>query len=285
MMRSLEDTGTKRVIPNQLHLATYICSHEARSSPISHQQHYAQFSELRNLSRTLFLSMIISHKHKFIFIKTMKTAGTSLEIALSEFCGPQDAITPITGMDENYRTELGFRGSQNYNIPYAQYRLGDALKTIYNRKRLQFYNHISAAEIIRHIEPEVWNSYYKFCFERNPFDKYVSWYFWLRGESKFPSRKGFIDSGHASRVSGFDLYTIDSIPVVDTVYKYEEMESALADLTAKLKLPKPLTLPNKKAKSGLRKPNTGYKDFLTDYEVEWISKIFAREMKYFDYQF
>ncbi|MEL6382956.1 MAG: chondroitin 4-O-sulfotransferase, partial [Cyanobacteria bacterium J06626_18] len=32
--------------------------------------------------------MIISHEYKFIFLKTRKTAGTSIEIALSKFCGP-----------------------------------------------------------------------------------------------------------------------------------------------------------------------------------------------------
>jgi hypothetical protein len=39
--------------------------------------------------------MIISHEHKFIFVKTRKTAGTSIEIALSKFCGPDDVICPI----------------------------------------------------------------------------------------------------------------------------------------------------------------------------------------------
>ena len=32
--------------------------------------------------------MIISHEHKFIFLKTKKTAGTAIEAALSELCGP-----------------------------------------------------------------------------------------------------------------------------------------------------------------------------------------------------
>jgi hypothetical protein len=39
--------------------------------------------------------MIISHKHKFIFFKTKKTAGTSIEIALSKYRGPDDVITPF----------------------------------------------------------------------------------------------------------------------------------------------------------------------------------------------
>ena len=229
--------------------------------------------------------MIISHQHKFIFIKTMKTAGTSLEIALSEFCGPDDIITPITSMDESYRKELGFRGPQNYSVPMGRYAYGDFLRSVYNKKRLEFYNHMSAAEIIRYVDPSVWNTYYKFCFERNPFDKYVSWYFWLRGESNFPNRKDFIDGGHASRMSSFELYTVDAIPVVDKVYKYENMNSALSELTKVLNLPKPLTLPDKKVKGGLRKPNTEYQEFLTDYEKEWIDKIFAREIKYHDYQF
>ncbi len=51
--------------------------------------------------------MIISHKHKFIFIKTRKTSGTSMEISLSQFCGDDDIITPITYEDELVRQHIG----------------------------------------------------------------------------------------------------------------------------------------------------------------------------------
>ena len=75
--------------------------------------------------------MIISHKYRFIFIKLRKTAGTSLEIALSGICGKDDIITPISAEDEEIRREPGFRSAQNYIADEA------------------FYNHMPAAEIRR----------------------------------------------------------------------------------------------------------------------------------------
>ena len=35
-------------------------------------------------------------------------------------------------------------------------------------------------EVREKIDKEIWNSYYKFCFERNPWDKTVSNYFWSK---------------------------------------------------------------------------------------------------------
>jgi hypothetical protein len=52
--------------------------------------------------------MIVSHEHKFIFLKSKKTAGTSIELALSQLCGPSDILTPLTRIDEASRA--GGRG-------------------------------------------------------------------------------------------------------------------------------------------------------------------------------
>jgi hypothetical protein len=39
--------------------------------------------------------VIVSHEHRFIFLKSQKTGGTSLELALSRVCGPEDVITQL----------------------------------------------------------------------------------------------------------------------------------------------------------------------------------------------
>ncbi len=58
--------------------------------------------------------MILSVRHKFVFIKGMKVAGTSVEMALAPLCGPADIITPISPIDERERMARGGLCCTNY---------------------------------------------------------------------------------------------------------------------------------------------------------------------------
>ena len=121
--------------------------------------------------------MIISHKYKFIFLKTSKTAGTSLEIALSKFCNSNDIITPISEEDESLRKDLGYTSPQNYKFDLSEYNLSDYFNLLVKfrkRRKKEFYNHITSKEVKHLVDNNCWNNYYKFCFERNPWDKVVS---------------------------------------------------------------------------------------------------------------
>jgi hypothetical protein len=64
--------------------------------------------------------MIISHKYRTSFIKTAKTAGTSIEMALSRSCGPDDIITPLWKQDEVAKQAMGGRGPQHYLAPFLR---------------------------------------------------------------------------------------------------------------------------------------------------------------------
>lgn len=222
--------------------------------------------------------MIISHKHQFIFIKTEKTAGTSMEIALSRFCGPGDVITPISKNDELLRQQPGYRGPQNFLIPLRRYSQQELISAICRRKRLSFYNHCTAAFIKSHIDQEIWDTYYKFCFERNPWDKAISLYYWWHVREPISD---FIQSGEANRIAGFDLYTINGEIAVDQVFLYEELDQATDEIRSRLGLPEPLDLPHTKA--GHREDRRSYREILSEKDRRKIERVFAREIAHFGY--
>src|SRR5690554_3175560 len=136
--------------------------------------------------------MIVSHKHRFIFIKTRKTAGTSIEIGLSRICGNEDIISPITKVDEKIRASFEGVGPQNYKIPLRSFRSKDIFNSLKRRRLVCFENHMSASDIKYFIGEDIWKSYFKFTFDRNPYDKAVSLYYYLGGEKKYGSFKSFI---------------------------------------------------------------------------------------------
>ena len=77
--------------------------------------------------------MIVSHRHRYIFVRTRKTAGTSVEIALSKFCGPDDVIT--RDADDALRRELGYPGPQNDGgMPLSQYTFSEWRRLLTSRR-------------------------------------------------------------------------------------------------------------------------------------------------------
>lgn len=225
--------------------------------------------------------MIISHAHQYIFVKTEKTAGTSVEIALSKYCGPDDIITPIIPKDEALRVQLGYRGAQNYLIPFSKYEREDWARLFLRGRRLAFFNHCSASFIRKYIGEEIWNSYYKFSIERNPWDKVVSWYYWDDRLVPKPPISEFIRCGRANQIRGFDLYTINSQLAVDRVCLYERLNEELLEVARNIGLPGPLELP--RAKAGHRPDKKSYREVLSEPDRFDIARSFAREIALFGY--
>ncbi len=227
--------------------------------------------------------MIISHRNKFIFIKTQKTAGTSIEIALSKYCGPDDIITSIIPGDEIKRKGLGYRGPQNYKIPFTKYSKRDLLVAAYKRKPLSFYNHASASYIMKYVEKGIWDSYFKFCFERNPWDKVVSRYYRRYRSEPRPPITDFVQSREANIIKGFELYTCSSDVVVDKVFLYENLNQALDEIRERINIDEIPSLPHAKARP--RKDKGSFRDILTEKDKEKIAKVYAREIAYFYFNF
>jgi hypothetical protein len=196
--------------------------------------------------------MIISHRHKFVFIKTRKTAGTSMEIALSSLCGPEDVLTPLSGTDEDYRKEISGIGAQNYKIPFGKFLFTDYVRVLKGNRSPQYYNHDTAQRVSKRLGNELWGTYYSFCFERKPENKLISHFQWLRMQGKCTNIQQYVQQEHFQKIRAAKQYLdSNSRPIVDQVFKLEELDTSLSTLTAQLKLEQPIVMPAVKTKTSL----------------------------------
>ena len=232
--------------------------------------------------------MIISHKYKFIFIKTSKTAGSSIEAALSNYCGKHDIITPLSISEERKKTNLGIRPAQNYMIPLHKYKVADWQKLIKTKKRKKFGGHMSAhiiKKLCQQYCPEgTWKNYFKFAFERHPLERVVSQYYFQNPKENRPSISGYLTGKryHNLHKLGYNLYTINDQIVIDRICFYENLESEMAFLADRLGLPEVPVLP--KFKTSSRSDRRPYKKLLTPTEIAMLENFFARELKLLDHE-
>ncbi|KEJ94117.1 Sulfotransferase family protein [Pseudosulfitobacter pseudonitzschiae] len=172
--------------------------------------------------------MLVSHAHKFIYTKTLKTAGTSVEVFLEPYCRP-----PGTAAEHHTAqsvTEYGIVGARGKGSGGGKFR-----------------NHMTAAAIKKHIDAEIWDSYHKFCVVRNPYDKVVSW-FWMHCAPNLRAELAELDFDKTVEVFSHWLlvrpelpvdrqaYTIRGQKVVDRFVRYEHLDDDLEQLCADLDL-------------------------------------------------
>lgn len=229
--------------------------------------------------------MIASHQQGFVFVKSRKTAGTSVEIALSAVCGPQDVISEILPDDEAIRRDLGFRSAQNTQLPLRACTARDLARCVVRRRRPRYWNHMPAHQICRALGPTAWEQMYTFTVERNPWDRAVSLYYWrTQNRSVREDFSTFLRSVDIDRLSNFSVYANNGSVSVDRVLRYEQLADELADVWSRLGLPgEPM---NVHAKSGQR-PSTSrdYRAQYTDDDAAYIAGVCAREIALLDYTF
>ena len=207
---------------------------------------------------------LVSHKKKFIYIKNAKVAGTSIEAYFDKYCIP---------FEKDYK--------QNHSVSFKESKYG--IRT--GRLTLDItplINHSSAIDIKKYIGDNKFNSYLKFCVIRNPYDKMVSYYFFLKKWKKEHNLtfKEFCKEYHCKNI---ERYSIDGDSCIDFYIRFEYL---LEDLE---KLCKILEIEFKKEelqyyKSEFREKRP-YQDFYDEETRKIVYNSHKEEFKKFNYKF
>ena len=233
--------------------------------------------------------MIISHTHKFLFLKSIKTAGTSIEAALSTICSGDDVVTPLN----NY----AFNRDENSSVQHQAMNY-DTLDW-WDHETLG--QHVDAATLKRHLPEEIWNSYLKISIARNPWDRLVSLFAWrnkntplVKPRKRFYHhlgvpfdefkyiRRNFLKYARGDWETNDRFYILDGELCVDYVIRYENLHESFAQLCEKLGVP-PIELP--RLKTGIRPGKIHYSRYYDEEAKAIVAERHQNDIRLFGYQF
>ncbi len=176
--------------------------------------------------------MIASRKHGFIFIKAMKTAGTSIEMALSPHCGPDDVVAPIGTRFDLLRFRspascpgiLPMRFASRDVVAPSTRATRNCSRVSCVRSGKTVVAHALPPAIIASV-PDLWERAFRFTSERHPYEKAIS-----RARFRYKSEAGAF-SDHLERIvfgdrkyAGHPYYIRDGVLLVHGFIRYETLQ-------------------------------------------------------------
>jgi hypothetical protein len=222
--------------------------------------------------------MIVSHEHRFVFLKTRKTAGTSVEVFLAPLAGDDAIVTPVA--------DLPSHPARNHTRPVRRFRSLVSGSHLREMRRdaasgQWFVNHSGARVVRARIGPRAWRSYFKFCFERNPWEKTISMYYYRAAQSRdvTPFHEWVL---RTDLPSDYDRYSLDHRTIaVDFVGRYEHLDDDLARALGEIGLDVPVRLGREKG--GLRPGGASPAALYDEAGSRRIESVFHREIAAFGF--
>ncbi len=258
--------------------------------------------------------MVISHRHRLVFLHCRKAAGSSITNAITPWLGPDDIQVGNWSDAVRSGNHLNKKAVQTLAMSPAAWRamvrawwkskgvqgqrgcwpdaIDSAVTRVYRRRLGGRAAHATAADIRSHY-PFCFDNYFKFCVVRNPWDHAVSDYFWRLnyrdtnvGFKEFLRRKLDPERPDPERLvvrpgTNWSIYTIGDEVAVDSVLRYETLQEDLKRVGRRFGIELRLDqVPQ--SKSGLRKRAAGA-DLYDDECIELVSTIYRREIERFAY--
>jgi len=246
--------------------------------------------------------MILSRVHRCIFVKGVKVGGTSIEIALSSLCGPDDIITPITPIDELKRLAIN-GGARNYSEnPAAEVAYLENLRraAVSDLPRIApppgvYFNHMPLRDVLRLQNPAALD-YRVVCVERNPYAKIFSWANHMLKFSSYETGaemrsnwhelKHYLDKAIANRsvvaAKNIERYRGLNGRISAHVMRFEHLIADFRQFALGLGIDYRLPLPH--AKKGILANGIDPRDLLNRQQITLINELFDEEFETFHYE-
>lgn len=223
--------------------------------------------------------VLVCHEHKFIFLKTHKTASTSVEMLFEPFCAPPGhVVTEATRAKLSDEGIIGRRLIRPHKFDPRRFF------------RVDWRNHMTAAQVYEQVGPDIWNEYRKFTTVRNPFDRVVS-HFHYRSGIKNLSKMEFSEiRQHFQRwvfkkdwVDDSKIGMLNGKCIIDHAIYFENMRDDILKVAGLLGVPistEDLTTTKSTAKS---RKNYAPADYYDQKSADHVRKKMAWVFDNFDY--
>ena len=227
--------------------------------------------------------MIVSHRYRFIFLKTKKTAGTSIEVLLSQYCDDDDIVTKVFPAEENHKPR-NWKGRSNLisdlNKLSSRWHRSLCRRWLSGEK---YFNHMPA-DLVRHrVGEDIWQNYFKFTVERHPLEKTKSHFLMQRARSgNRLTLEEYFQRGRFC--TNFPIYTDYAKNIaVDKVLSFERLSADLQETLLYLGINEPhQELP--RAKTSYRKNAEHDPIHFSDAQLNTLSEAFRWEIDQFGYE-
>ena len=164
--------------------------------------------------------MIISHKHKYIYVKNAKVGGSSVEQYLSLHVGPDDIVTPMG--------KEGLLSTHMQNLFGRKYRF---------QNEGGFWEHSSLFDIQKTLGDQIIEDYFVFCVDRHPEDKALSSFFFLKSRDETVKTVDDFIAARKTFQSNFFRYSIGGVSRADQIIRFENLDEGLGEICERLNLP------------------------------------------------
>jgi hypothetical protein len=206
--------------------------------------------------------MIISFRHKFIFVAIPKTGTHAVRQALRAHLSFEDI------------EQVGLFVDKRFPMPELA--------------KLE-HGHLSLRQLRPHLPAEQFDSFFKFAFVRNPFDRFVSFCaFITRVEKQFEANPHkvmhfFIQNPPWHRILFQPQHSFvtdsDGKLLADHVGRVEEMQQSYDEIAKRIGIE---TTELEKVNASERRD---YRSYYTPALVDGVARLYARDLELFDYEY